>query len=208
MIIAIDGPSGPASPPSRRRLPRSWVSRASTPGRCTAPWRGRRSPTAWRSDDDAALGDVARTHAIAFGHVEGDPVPRRVSIGGVDVTDAIRTARDRPGRQPRVGGAFRARGAGGAAAPHRAGGQLRGGGARHRHGGVPRSRGEGVPDRLRRGARPPARAAERGPRGGLPSTTPRCWLTCVAATPPTRRARRRPCGPRPTPCTWIPPGAT
>ena len=43
-------------------------------------------------DDEPALGEIARTYDIAFGHVEGDPVPRRVFIGDTEVTDAIRTA--------------------------------------------------------------------------------------------------------------------
>ena len=54
---------------------------------------------AWRAlqdgvalDDEPALGAIARTYDIAFGHVEGDPVPRRVFIGDDEVTDAIRTA--------------------------------------------------------------------------------------------------------------------
>lgn len=38
------------------------------------------------------MGVIARTYDIAFGHVEGDPVPRRVFIGDDEVTDAIRTA--------------------------------------------------------------------------------------------------------------------
>ena len=55
---------------------------------------------AWRAledgvalDDEDGLGRIARTCEISFGHVEGDPLPKRVFIDGVEVTDAIRTAR-------------------------------------------------------------------------------------------------------------------
>ncbi len=92
MIIAIDGPSGAGKSTVAKAVAKKLGFSCLDTG---AMYRA----VAWQAladgvalDDDAALGDVARTHAIAFGHVEGDPVPRRVSIGGVDVTDAIRTA--------------------------------------------------------------------------------------------------------------------
>lgn len=54
---------------------------------------------AWRAlqdgvalDDEPTLARSPGTYDIAFGHVEGDPVPRRVFIGDDEVTDAIRTA--------------------------------------------------------------------------------------------------------------------
>ena len=54
---------------------------------------------AWRAvqdgvpfDDDEALGAIARTQEIAFTHQPGEPLPSGVSIGGADVTAAIRTA--------------------------------------------------------------------------------------------------------------------
>ena len=43
-------------------------------------------------DDAEALGAIARDNEIEFGHVEGDPVPRRVFISGAEVTDDIRTS--------------------------------------------------------------------------------------------------------------------
>ena len=43
-------------------------------------------------EDGEALGRIADMHEIGFSHEPGDPLPRRVSISGVDVTDAIRTA--------------------------------------------------------------------------------------------------------------------
>ena len=59
-------------------------------GAC-GPWR-RALQNGVALDDEPALGAIARTYDIAFGHVEGDPVPRRVFIGDDEVTDAIRTA--------------------------------------------------------------------------------------------------------------------
>ena len=64
MIVAIDGPSGAG---------KSTVAKAA----------------AKRLE---ALGAIARDNEIEFGHVEGDPVPRRVFISGTEVTDAIRTS--------------------------------------------------------------------------------------------------------------------
>ena len=91
MIIAIDGTQRPASPRSRGRRPRAGLllprHGRDVPRRRLAGVAGRGS-----FDDDEALGRLARAHDIAFAHEEGEPVPRRVSIGGIDVTDAIRTA--------------------------------------------------------------------------------------------------------------------
>ena len=70
MIIAIDGPSGAG---------KSTVSKAALQSGVAL-------------DDAVALGELARTSEIAFSHEAGDPLPRRVSIAGTDVTDAIRTA--------------------------------------------------------------------------------------------------------------------
>lgn len=92
MIIAIDGPSGAGKSTVAKAVARELDFSCLDTG---AMYRA----IAWQAiqdgvpfDDDAALGELARTHDIAFGHVAGDPVPRRVSIGGTDVTDAIRTA--------------------------------------------------------------------------------------------------------------------
>ena len=93
MIIAIDGPSGAG---------KSTVAKATAKRlgfNCLDTGAMYRS-IAWYAlehgislDDADALGKVAEQKEISFGHVEGDPVPRRVFIDGVEVTDAIRTAR-------------------------------------------------------------------------------------------------------------------
>ena len=92
MIIAIDGPSGAGKSTVAKAVARELGFSCLDTG---AMYRA----VAWRAlqdgvpfDDDEALGRLARAHDIAFAHEEGEPVPRRVSIGGIDVTDAIRTA--------------------------------------------------------------------------------------------------------------------
>lgn len=92
MIIAIDGPSGAGKSTVAKAVAKKLGFSCLDTG---AMYRA----VAWQAvhdgvplDDDAALGQVARDYDIAFGHVEGDPVPKRVLIGGTEVTDAIRTA--------------------------------------------------------------------------------------------------------------------
>ncbi len=92
MIIAIDGPSGAG---------KSTVSKAVAKElsfSCLDTGAMYRSIT-WKAlsenvslDDTDALGELAYAHEIAFGHVEGDPVPRRVLLDGIDITDKIRTS--------------------------------------------------------------------------------------------------------------------
>lgn len=92
MIIAIDGPSGAGKSTVAKAVALKLGYSCLDTG---AMYRS----VAWQAvqagaslDDDAALGRIARAYDIEFGHVEGDPVPKRVFIGGVEVTDAIRTA--------------------------------------------------------------------------------------------------------------------
>lgn len=92
MIIAIDGPSGAGKSTVAKAAAKKLGFHCLDTG---AMYRA----IAWYAlehglalDDEAALGEVASTKEISFGHVEGDPVPRRVFIDGVEVTDAIRTA--------------------------------------------------------------------------------------------------------------------
>lgn len=92
MIIAIDGPSGAGKSTVAKAVAQKLGFNCLDTG---AMYRS----IAWYAlengvglDDSAALGSIAREKQIAFGHVEGDPVPRRVFIDGVEVTDAIRTA--------------------------------------------------------------------------------------------------------------------
>ena len=92
MIVAIDGPSGAGKSTVAKAVAQELGFSCLDTG---AMYRA----IAWQAlqngvslDDEAALGEIARTYDIAFGHVEGDPVPKRVFIGDAEVTDAIRTA--------------------------------------------------------------------------------------------------------------------
>ena len=84
--IAIDGPAGAGKSTVARAVAKKLGILYLDTG---AMYRA----VAWRAlqdgvpfDDDEALGRLARAHDIAFAHEEGEPVPRRVSIGGIDVT--------------------------------------------------------------------------------------------------------------------------
>ncbi len=92
MIIAIDGPSGAGKSTVAKAVAKKLGFSCLDTG---AMYRA----IAWQAladgvalDDDATLGEVARTCVIAFGHEAGDPVPKRVFVGDAEVTDAIRTA--------------------------------------------------------------------------------------------------------------------
>ncbi|MGN0046789.1 MAG: (d)CMP kinase [Eggerthellaceae bacterium] len=92
MIIAIDGPSGAG---------KSSVSRAvaSRLGFSCLDTGAMYRSIAWKAlqegvdlSDDEALGRIACTCKISFGHEPGDPAPRYVYVDGEDVTTLIRTA--------------------------------------------------------------------------------------------------------------------
>ncbi len=92
MIIAIDGPSGAGKSTVAKAVARNLDFSCLDTG---AMYRA----LAWRAvtdgvalDDEAALGELARTHQITFEHEAGDPIPKRVLLDGVDITQAIRTA--------------------------------------------------------------------------------------------------------------------
>ena len=92
MIIAIDGPSGAGKSTVSKAVARRLGFSCLDTG---AMYRS----IAWQAlqdgvslEDGEALGRIADMHEIGFSHESGDPLPRRVSISGVDVTDAIRTA--------------------------------------------------------------------------------------------------------------------
>jgi cytidylate kinase len=92
MIVAIDGPSGAGKSTVAKAVAKKLGFSCLDTG---AMYRA----VAWQAlqdgvslDDDAALGAVARNYDISFGHEAGEPVAKFVYIGGVDVTDAIRTA--------------------------------------------------------------------------------------------------------------------
>ena len=92
MIIAIDGPSGAGKSTVVKAVARNLDFSCLDTG---AMYRA----IAWRAvtdgvalDDEVALGELARTHQITFEHEAGDPIPKRVLLDGVDITQAIRTA--------------------------------------------------------------------------------------------------------------------
>jgi len=91
MIIAIDGPSGAGKSSVSVEVARILGFSCLDTG---AMYRA----VAWQAvqdgvsfDDTEALGQIARTREIEFAHEEGNPKPVGVSIGGADVTKAIRT---------------------------------------------------------------------------------------------------------------------
>lgn len=92
MIVAIDGPSGAGKSTVAKAVAKELGFSCLDTGAMyrSIAWQALQNGVAL--DDDAALGEVARSYDISFGHVEGDPVPKRVFIGDAEVTDAIRTA--------------------------------------------------------------------------------------------------------------------
>lgn len=92
MIIAIDGPSGAGKSTVAKAVARELGFSCLDTGAMYRAVAWRASEDGISFEDDAALGELACTYDIDFKHEEGDPLPRRVLIGGVDVTDAIRTA--------------------------------------------------------------------------------------------------------------------
>lgn len=92
MIVAIDGPSGAGKSTVAKAVAKELGFSCLDTGAMyrAIAWRALQDGVAL--DDEPTLSEIARTYDIAFGHVEGDPVPRRVFIGDDEVTDAIRTA--------------------------------------------------------------------------------------------------------------------
>lgn len=93
MIIAIDGPSGAGKSTVAKAVAKKLGFSCLDTGamyRCVA-WCALEQGA--DLSDERALAAIARDRAVSFGHVEGDPVPRRVYVDGIEVTDAIRTAR-------------------------------------------------------------------------------------------------------------------
>lgn len=92
MIVAIDGPSGAGkSTVAKAAAKRLGFSCLDTGAMYRAiAWKALADGVSF--DDAEALGAIAHDNEIEFGHVEGDPVPRRVFISGTEVTDAIRTS--------------------------------------------------------------------------------------------------------------------
>ena len=92
MIIAIDGPSGAGKSTVAKAVARKLGFSCLDTGAMyrAVAWQAVQDGAAF--DDDAALGEIARTYDIEFKHQPGEPTPTGVSIGGEDVTAAIRTA--------------------------------------------------------------------------------------------------------------------
>lgn len=93
MIVSIDGPSGAGKSTVAKAVAKEIGFSCLDTG---AMYRA----IAWKAleegvalDDAEALGSLARGCVIEFGHTQGDPVPSRVSVDGVDVTQDIRAAR-------------------------------------------------------------------------------------------------------------------
>lgn len=91
MIIAIDGPSGAGKSTVAKAVAKVLGFSCLDTG---AMYRA----VAWQALqnkvdllDDAALGEIARSYEISFKHDEGDPLPKRVFIQDVEVTNDIRT---------------------------------------------------------------------------------------------------------------------
>lgn len=92
MIIAIDGPSGAGKSTVAKVVAKELGFSCLDTG---AMYRA----VAWRAlydgvslEDAEAVGALAHSCTISFRHEQGDPVPRRVFVDGVEVTGAIRTA--------------------------------------------------------------------------------------------------------------------
>lgn len=92
MIIAIDGPSGAGKSTVAKAVAKELGFSCLDTG---AMYRA----VAWRAlydgvslEDAEAVGALAHSCTINFRHEQGDPVPRRVFVDGVEVTEAIRTA--------------------------------------------------------------------------------------------------------------------
>lgn len=90
-IIAIDGPSGAGKSTVAKVVAKELGFSCLDTG---AMYRA----VAWQAlqngvdlTDNEALGGVARSYDISFGHVDGDPIPKRVFIGDSEVTTEIRT---------------------------------------------------------------------------------------------------------------------
>jgi len=91
MIIAIDGPSGAGKSSVSVEVARKLGFSCLDTGamyRCIA-WQAIQDGVAF--DDEEALEKISLEKEIAFTHEEGNPKPVGVSMGGVDVTSAIRT---------------------------------------------------------------------------------------------------------------------
>lgn len=92
MIIAIDGPSGAGKSTVAKAVARKLGFSCLDTGAMyrSIAWAALRNNIDFA--DNEGLESLARERTITFGHVEGDPLPRRVFVDGTEVTNDIRTA--------------------------------------------------------------------------------------------------------------------
>lgn len=92
MIVAIDGPSGAGKSSVTKAAAKALGYSCLDTGAMyrAVAWLAKERGIAL--DDDAALGKLASDCTIAFGHEEGNPIPSKVLIDGIDVTKSIRTS--------------------------------------------------------------------------------------------------------------------
>lgn len=92
MIIAIDGPSGAGKSTVAKAVAKELGFSCLDTGAMyrAAAWRALHDGVSL--EDAEAVGALAHSCTISFRHEQGDPVPRRVFVDGVEVTGAIRTA--------------------------------------------------------------------------------------------------------------------
>ena len=91
MIIAIDGPSGAG----KSTVAKAVAKRLGFSCLDTGAMYRAIAVAALRQgialDDEPALGALAETCEVSFGHVAGDPIPKQVFLDGEEVTRDIRT---------------------------------------------------------------------------------------------------------------------
>ena len=92
MIIAIDGPSGAGKSTVAKAVAKELGFSCLDTGAMyrAVAWRALRDGVSLENAE--AVGALAHSCTISFRHEQGDPVPRRVFVDGVEVTGAIRTA--------------------------------------------------------------------------------------------------------------------
>lgn len=92
MIIAIDGPSGAGKSTVAKAVAKQLGFSCLDTGAMYRAIAYKALSDNVALDNQEELGRIACDSIISFGHVQGDPVPRRVFIDGQEVTDLIRTA--------------------------------------------------------------------------------------------------------------------
>ena len=92
MIIAIDGPSGAGKSTVAKAVAKELGFSCLDTGAMYRAFAWRALHDGVSLEDAEAVGALAHSCTISFRHEQGDPVPRRVFVDGVEVTGAIRTA--------------------------------------------------------------------------------------------------------------------